>query len=166
MLDITDKKVKAREVTKLWRINNPEKYQKLIPEIIQRQKDKLQDPQYAEAYREKERSRYQKRIAKLKESGQYKEWLLKARGWASNRRKRLYQTNDTSYLTVDTVNFIFERDNYACLKCGATEKLSIDHIVPLVLGGSSDRDNLQTLCRSCNSSKRTKIEDYRKVIIN
>lgn len=40
-----------------------------------------------------------------------------------------------------------------CALCGATEFLSIDHIKPVLLGGTNDRENLQCLCRSCNSRK-------------
>ena len=45
------------------------------------------------------------------------------------------------------------RDNYQCRYCGATNDLAIDHIFPFSRGGSNEADNLQVLCRSCNSSK-------------
>lgn len=48
---------------------------------------------------------------------------------------------------------IFERDNYTCQHCGSTEAPSIDHIHPESKGGTLDLNNLQTLCRSCNSKK-------------
>ena len=48
---------------------------------------------------------------------------------------------------------VFARDGNACLKCGATENLVVDHIVPLAGGGEGVIDNLQTLCRTCNSKK-------------
>lgn len=53
--------------------------------------------------------------------------------------------------------FVFERDGYACLKCGATEDLTLDHVHPWSLGGPDTAENLQTLCRSCNSSKGARI---------
>ena len=56
---------------------------------------------------------------------------------------------------------IYIRDGYQCLRCGSKEQLTIDHIVPVVKGGTNDFDNLQTLCRSCNCQKQTKIADYR-----
>jgi len=59
-------------------------------------------------------------------------------------------------------NFIFKRDRYKCLRCGKDENLSLDHIVPIHLGGENKLSNLQTLCKSCNSWKSTKIIDYRK----
>ena len=51
---------------------------------------------------------------------------------------------------------VFERDNYQCKKCGATSNLSIDHIKPVVKGGGNELDNLQCLCKSCNSIKGVK----------
>jgi 5-methylcytosine-specific restriction enzyme A len=50
-------------------------------------------------------------------------------------------------------NYVFDRDNHTCQNCGATEKLTIDHIIPLAEGGSNDLSNLQTLCLRCNTSK-------------
>lgn len=58
-------------------------------------------------------------------------------------------------------NFIFKRDNYKCLKCGYFDNLTIDHINPIYHGGENKISNLQTLCRSCNSSKSSKYIDYR-----
>jgi len=38
----------------------------------------------------------------------------------------------------------------SCCRCGATEKLELDHIIPR---GPHTRENTQTLCRSCNQRK-------------
>ena len=48
---------------------------------------------------------------------------------------------------------IFKRDGYRCVFCGATEKLTIDHVKPKSRGGLDDSSNLQTLCARCNSKK-------------
>lgn len=37
-----------------------------------------------------------------------------------------------------------------CARCGATEKLELDHIIPR---GPHNRENTQTLCRTCNQRK-------------
>lgn len=48
---------------------------------------------------------------------------------------------------------IHERDGFACVACGATSDLQIDHIFPLSLGGFHNAENLQTLCGFCNQEK-------------
>lgn len=48
-----------------------------------------------------------------------------------------------------------------CLRCGTTENLSMDHVVPVAKGGKHSISNAQVLCRSCNSWKHTKIVDFR-----
>jgi len=49
-----------------------------------------------------------------------------------------------------------------CLKCGATDNIEADHIIPLSKGGSNMIDNIQPLCKSCNCSKYNVDEtDYR-----
>lgn len=50
---------------------------------------------------------------------------------------------------------IYARDNYMCVRCGCMDPkaLSVDHITPVAKGGTDEDGNLQTLCRSCNSSK-------------
>jgi len=44
-----------------------------------------------------------------------------------------------------------------CEQCGAQptpgNPLTVDHRLPLSMGGSNDRGNLVVLCRRCNSSK-------------
>lgn len=40
-----------------------------------------------------------------------------------------------------------------CAKCGATENLSVDHIIAFAQGGTNARSNLQCLCLSCNQRK-------------
>lgn len=37
-----------------------------------------------------------------------------------------------------------------CAYCGTTKKLELDHIIPIFDGGTNDKSNAQTLCRSCN----------------
>lgn len=48
---------------------------------------------------------------------------------------------------------IWERDNFTCQHCRCRQFLTIDHIQAESAGGTLDPDNLQTLCRSCNSTK-------------
>lgn len=51
---------------------------------------------------------------------------------------------------------VFERDAYRCVHCDYHIDLTVDHSKPESKGGTLDFDNLQTLCRPCNSSKGSK----------
>lgn len=57
---------------------------------------------------------------------------------------------------------VFERDGHRCLACGVADRLTADHVIPEVLGGLTALDNLQTLCKPCNSRKGTRNDDYRR----
>lgn len=54
---------------------------------------------------------------------------------------------------------VMERDLYRCQHCDTHLDLTIDHVVPESRGGPTKPDNLQTLCRPCNSRKGTKMPD-------
>ncbi|MGN2244912.1 HNH endonuclease [Frateuria sp. GZRR33] len=47
----------------------------------------------------------------------------------------------------------------SCAACGATGGLVIDHIIPVVRGGTCERTNLQALCAPCNMAKGRKTMD-------
>jgi 5-methylcytosine-specific restriction endonuclease McrA len=131
---------RVKRNNKLWAINNPEKRrainsasQKRNPEIGRKKSRK-----YIAAHPEKNTiNQANRRATKMKNGGKIrsKEWLdLK------------------------------EKYNFTCLKCGKKEpeiKLTLDHVVPLVMGGAHSIENAQPLCVSCNSSKRGNYADYR-----
>ena len=58
-------------------------------------------------------------------------------------------------------NTVFALHGKRCLKCGALDRITLDHVVPIYHGGLNEIENLQPLCFSCNSKKRTNIIDYR-----
>lgn len=57
---------------------------------------------------------------------------------------------------------ILERDDYTCQGCGAKDHRCIDHVIPASRGGTSDDDNLQVLCMSCNTKKGNKLSGEQK----
>lgn len=63
---------------------------------------------------------------------------------------------------------VYKRDNYTCQYCLSqfgVEKLSIDHLVPVALGGLHEIRNYVTCCRSCNSRKRhTPLPEFAKKV--
>lgn len=67
-------------------------------------------------------------------------------------RERLHKgtgRKSTPYVSAD----IIALDGGACIYCGDTEKLCVDHMVPLICGGDHEQDNLACACRRCNSGK-------------
>lgn len=59
------------------------------------------------------------------------------------------------------ITWLFELYGQRCMKCGETDDLTVDHVIPRSKGGSDLANNLQVLCRACNSSKATNGTDYR-----
>lgn len=55
---------------------------------------------------------------------------------------------------------IMQRDGFRCRRCGAgpdDERLVIDHVTPVSMGGTSHDQNLQTLCTPCNQGKADRL---------
>lgn len=54
-----------------------------------------------------------------------------------------------------------QRFDFRCVRCGVAESLTKDHIIPRSQDGADTIDNLQPLCKPCNSQKSDKTIDYR-----
>jgi hypothetical protein len=48
---------------------------------------------------------------------------------------------------------VIARDGGKCVRCGAVDDLTVDHIFPQSIGGTHAISNLRCLCRSCNSAR-------------
>lgn len=67
-------------------------------------------------------------------------------------------------LTTKEWQNICERYNYSCAYCGEQTNLTIEHIVPILMGGKTNAANIVPACQSCNSSKQSSdlVEWYTK----
>jgi len=48
---------------------------------------------------------------------------------------------------------VWHRDAGKCVRCGKTDYLEFDHVIPFSRGGANSENNIQLLCRRCNLSK-------------
>lgn len=86
------------------------------------------------------------------------------RSWMKNKRNRLKRVSIGSH-TYKEWQELKKFYNFMCLCCKKFEpeiKLTEDHIIPISLNGSDNIENIQPLCRSCNSKKNNKIIKYEK----
>lgn len=106
---------------------------------------------------------HQKQYYEAKNAKWVRENPMQNRTKRARRRARLL--NAPGSYTVDEWLGLKARYNHACLCCRRREphiKLEPDHVIPIARGGHNTIDNIQPLCRSCNSSKKAKTIDYRQ----
>jgi len=71
---------------------------------------------------------------------------LKARRYAREK-------NAEGSHSLEEWNELKNKFNNKCAVCGSNKKLTKDHIIPLSENGTDYIDNIQPLCRNCNSRK-------------
>lgn len=72
------------------------------------------------------------------------------------RRREIEAKTQPRSISTGQRTRILERDGFRCRRCGngpQHARLVIDHVVPVVLGGTRRDSNLQTLCEPCNQGK-------------
>jgi hypothetical protein len=66
------------------------------------------------------------------------------------------------WLSANTFDELLKREQPLpkCKHCGTSDDLAVDHIKPRSEGGADELDNLQFLCRPCNSKKGVRADAY------
>ena len=77
------------------------------------------------------------------------------------QRRRARKTGAGGSYTAQQWKDLCDFHGNVCLCCRKSLPLSVDHVIPVKDGGTSDISNLQCLCLSCNRRKATKSTDYR-----
>lgn len=79
--------------------------------------------------------------------------------WSKNRwhHRRRNAEGAHTYEEWEAIKLLYKHTCPSCLRKEPEIKLSVDHIVPLTKGGTNNIDNVQPLCRNCNSKKSNKI---------
>lgn len=103
-----------------------------------------------------------------------REWVEANREKCREAGRQYYQRNKDKYRakvrnryarqkgaegrhTAADIEALLTAQRHRCIYCRSKlVKCHIDHVVPLVLGGSNDKENLQILCPPCNLSKGAK----------
>jgi hypothetical protein len=146
---------RERERQKLWTLKNKEK------RLIQNR---------AAYWRNREKIRLSRKIWSSENreivSIRWREWAKDNKDYlkAKKAERKARVLKNGGYFTKEEWVHLKDKFDNKCLACGKSEKetkITPDHVVPLVKGGTSYIDNIQPLCRSCNCSKRAEIIDYR-----
>lgn len=88
----------------------------------------------------------------------------KARKAFSQQRRMARKKGNGGTHTLEEWEKLKRTHGNKCLCCGRQEpevKLTEDHVLPLSKGGADNIDNIQPLCRNCNSVKHARSIDYR-----
>lgn len=161
----THRKESCRRVRK-WRRRNKEKINRRIRESYDPQKRRERYMRNRETELARQREYNQRPEVKVRHREQQRLWIsrnreLKREYWRQyNARK---QGADGSHSTDEWLS-ICKKCGWLCAACGIAHTednpLTMDHIVPLSKGGTDYIDNIQPLCRKCNSKKGTRTINY------
>lgn len=73
----------------------------------------------------------------------------------AKRRDDRMAANGGSH-TKEELEAKFAEFGNVCVYCGTSERIGIDHMIPVVRGGTDNIENIVPACRSCNSRKNAR----------
>jgi 5-methylcytosine-specific restriction endonuclease McrA len=156
--------------TREWRANNKDRVRELNQQHYEANREERKA--YHRQYRQENPEYFREKQQEFREqnptySRDYnREWARAnpdKRAEKDNKRRAFKMGKSGSFSSREWAE-LKRRYNYTCLRCGRYEpeiKLTADHIVPISKGGAGTIENIQPLCKSCNSAKYDDTIDYR-----
>lgn len=77
-------------------------------------------------------------------------WIETPSGWRFHQWRRWQDGDYRRNIRKSVKSFVYERDGHRCVFCGATDNLSLDHVIRYRDGGQDTAENLRVLCMPCN----------------
>ena len=170
------------ETRRTWRLNNAERDREYNEAYYSSNREEYAER--ARTWRQNNRERSQEAVRAYREKHPEadKRYYEANRDKHYERVKSYRQRNPVQYAIYAANRLAHKKDiggsvtpaqweelkayyDYTCLCCGRREPdiaLTMDHVIPIAKGGINTIENIQPLCGPCNSSKGTKIIDYRK----
>jgi hypothetical protein len=181
--DFIENKKRQLRQAKIWSKNNPDKVREMQRRARRKHRDKLNAACTRWRRKNPELSRsislasYRKHTAQRCEDS--RRWYAKnrkranrrARNWKAKNRARCVayryarahrEKQNGGNFTQAQWKALCDLFDKHCVCCLRVRKLTVDHILPVALGGSNDIKNIQPLCKRCNLIKSRKYIDYRK----
>lgn len=140
---------------KEWRNNNKDRESKRNKQWRVENKDYI--PVYNKKYYEENKENLLRLNSIYRKSLEGKAALAR-----SAHKRRINGKNVENTLTADGWTRILLSQGYRCNGCkrefNNVLKPHRDHILPIIMGGGLTEDNVQALCKSCNSKKKSKVD--------
>ena len=144
-----------------WSKANPDRVKthnkKRNPGVWQKQKQNKKYMLKKTLYRQANRD---VRIARATKWNQANRKKFRSHVSKCHNKRRVSLSGGKTYLILDKeLNRLYRS---CCAICSTNNNITIDHIIPVARGGNHSIGNLQPLCKSCNSSKKSRfVSEYK-----
>jgi 5-methylcytosine-specific restriction endonuclease McrA len=171
-----EQRIKKNASIVAWRARqSPEKKAERIRVESERKKCRSEEKKHAEreasrvrranaTAEKKERARITTNKSRERRRDQFNAWqreYAQGRGHHLHVIRRARRRGSVGFYTNKEWEDLKAKCEFRCQMCGRHEserKLTVDHIVPVSRGGSSWIQNIQPLCKPCNSRKGNRMK--------
>lgn len=156
-------KKEIKERSGEWARKNPEKRRAIVRRYYE--KKLLEDPEW---WNKRAMEYYYRNLEKSREHT--REYRKRRPAWNRLQKYKRRMRCGSGQVDKEHLNKEFEvlvrnklkQQGYKCIYCGVDikETYSIDHIVPLSKGGTNEIDNIDLVCKPCNTRKGTRDKEH------